>query len=59
MRVGDLVRINYSAAQFRDALHGEIGIIVSHIEGNAFAVLVGGRRIHFHKHVLEPLDGAR
>lgn len=53
MKPGDLVRINYGAPQFRDELHGEIGIIIRHIVGHSYAVLVAGKQVHFHRHVLE------
>lgn len=56
MKPGDLVRINYGAPGFRDELHGEIGIIIRRIERNAYAVLVAGQQVHFHKHVLEPVN---
>lgn len=56
MKPGDLVRINYGAPQFRDELHGQIGIIIRHIVGYSYAVFVGGQCVHFHKHVLEPVN---
>jgi len=54
MKPGDLCQKEGLVPQFRDELHGQIGIIIRHIVGYSYAVFVGGQCVHFHKHVLEP-----